>query len=150
MQEADFISLLRKLPLHPAARGLDDDVAVLEIGSETLILTHDAMVEGTHFLAHHDPADVAWKLVATNLSDLASKGAKPVGALLSYTLSDHDARFVEGLGEALDAFELPLLGGDTVSGKGPLTLGMTAIGRTTHKPVPSRGGSKPGDSIYVT
>ena len=63
---------------------------------------------------------MAWKLVATNLSDLASKGAEPVGVLLGYTLdNDEDARFIEGLGAALATFGVPLLGGDTVSGNGP-------------------------------
>jgi len=153
MSESDFIALLRQLPLHPAARNLDDDAAVLQIGSETLVLTHDTMVEGTHFLSEQDAADVAWKLVATNLSDLAAKGARPVGAMLSYTLSGHDdrdERFAEGLGEAIRAFDLPLLGGDTVSSAGPRTLGLTAIGRAAHTPVPDRRGAEPGDNIFVT
>ena len=80
--EASFINALRHLATHPAARGLADDCAVLEIGGETLILTHDMMVEGVHWLPGQDPADVAWKLVAVNLSDLASKGAEPIGVLL--------------------------------------------------------------------
>lgn len=135
---------------HPAARGLTDDAAVLEVGSETLILTHDSMVEGTHFRASQDPADVAWKLVATNLSDLAAKGGEPLGVLLSYSMGDNDARFVAGLNEVLNRFDVPLLGGDTVRGEGPRTLGLTAIGRATHTPVPSRSGAKGGDAIYVT
>ncbi len=148
--ELKFINALRALATHPAARNLEDDAAVFEIGSETLVLTHDTMVEGTHFLAGQDPADIAWKLVATNLSDLAAKGAEPVGALLSYMLSDQNERFVQGLGEVLARFGLPLLGGDTVSGNGASTIGMTAIGRATHTPVPSRGGAQPGDAIYAT
>ena len=71
------------------ARGLHDDAAVIEIGDEALVLTHDAMVEGVHFRPDADMADVAWKLVASNLSDLAAKGAEPVGALLSHTLSEN-------------------------------------------------------------
>ncbi len=63
---------------------------MLELGAETLVITHDVMVEGTHFLPLDDPrtdaADVAWKLVATNLSDLAAKGAEPVGVMLGYML----------------------------------------------------------------
>ena len=84
--ELAFIDALRRIGTHPAARGLDDDCAVLELGSETLILTHDTMVEGVHFLPDADPADVAWKLVAVNLSDLAAKGAEPLGVLLGYML----------------------------------------------------------------
>ena len=73
---------MRGIATHPAARGLNDDAAVLDVGGETLVLTHDTMVEGVHFLPDQDPADVAWKLVATNVSDLAAKGAQPVAVLL--------------------------------------------------------------------
>ena len=148
--EADFIASLRTLATHPAARSLADDCAVLEIGSETLILTHDMMVEGVHWLPSQDPADVAWKLVATNLSDLAAKGAEPVGVLLGYTLSEDDLRFVDGLREVLEAFSVPLLGGDTVGGGTGRTHGLTAIGRATCHPVPSRGGAQLGDAVWVT
>ncbi len=150
MSELAFIDALRKLAQHPAARGLDDDCAVLEIGGEELVLTHDALVEGVHFLAGQDPADIAWKLVAVNMSDLAAKGAEPLGVLLGYMFAGDDARFLAGLEEALAAFGAPLLGGDTVSGNGPQVLGLTAIGRATHRPVPSRGGARPGDGLWIT
>lgn len=148
--ELAFIDALRALATDPAARGLADDVAVLEIGGEALVLTHDTMVEGVHFLSDQDPADVAWKLVATNLSDLAAKGAAPLGVLLSYQLGDGDRRFVEGLGEVLAHYRVPLLGGDTVGRRGGRTFGLTAIGRATHSPVPWRGGAEPGDGLYLT
>lgn len=150
MNEPDFITALRALPLHPGARGLQDDCAVLEIGAETLILTHDMMAEGTHFREGADMADVAWKLVATNLSDLAAKGAEPVGVLLGHMLGRDDARFLEGLHAALCAFNVPLLGGDTVAGTGLRSFGLTAIGRATHTPVPPRSGAKAGDHLYLT
>jgi len=153
--EAAFIAALQALSLHPAARGLTDDCAVLELGGEALILTHDMMVEGVHWLAGQDPADVAWKLLATNLSDLAAKGAEPIGVLLGYTLGADDARFAEGLGEALAHFGVPLLGGDTVRGHsgrggGAQALGLTALGRATCRPVPSRSGARGGDSVWIT
>lgn len=148
MNEFDLISALRSLATHPGARNLDDDCAVIEFGGEALVLTHDMMAEGVHFLPEQDPADVAWKLVATNLSDLAAKGAEPVGVLLGYALGNDDARFLEGLDEALAHYQAPLLGGDTV--RGPRTLGLTAIGRATHRPVPSRSGAMPGDGLYLT
>ena len=150
MNEAEFISALRALPLHPGARGLADDAAVLEIGDETLVLTHDTMAQGTHFRSDADMRDIAWKLVATNLSDLAAKGAQPVGVLLSYSLGTDDAEFVGGLRAALDAMDVPLLGGDTFAAKGPRTLGLTAIGRATHTPVPPRAGAQIGDAIFVS
>lgn len=123
---------------------------MLELGAETLILTHDMMAEGVHFLSQQDPADVAWKLVATNLSDLASKGAEPIGVLLGYVLGADDARFVAGLAEALAAFDTPLLGGDTIAAPGPRTFGLTALGRATHRPVPSRSGARVGDRLWLT
>lgn len=123
---------------------------MLEFGGEALVLTHDMLVEGVHFLPGQDPADIAWKLVATNMSDLAAKGAEPLAVLLGYSLGQNDARFVAGLKEALDAHEVVLLGGDTVRSPGPQTLGLTAIGRATHRPVPSRGGAKVGDALWIT
>ena len=148
--EANFIAALRALASDPAARGLADDAAVLEFGGEALVLTHDMMVEGVHFLPSQDPADVAWKLVACNLSDLAAKGAEPLGVLLGHMLGEGDARFLDGLAEVLHRYEVPLLGGDTVGGGPPRAFGLTAIGRATHSPVPSRAGAQPGDGLYVT
>jgi thiamine-monophosphate kinase len=148
--ELAFIAALRALAADPAARGLDDDCAVLDIGGETLVLTHDMMAAGIHFLPEQDPADVAWKLVATNISDLAAKGAEPVGVLLGYQLREGAERFVDGLRNALGHYGAPLLGGDTIGGQGPQVLGLTAIGRATHRPVPSRSGARPGDTIWMT
>ena len=144
MTEAEFLVLLRPLATHPAARGLLDDAAVLG----DLVLTHDVLVEGVHFLPDDPPEGIAWKLIAVNLSDLAAKGATPVGLLLGYPLStsEWDAAFVRGLGEALAHFEVALLGGDTV--KGPRVLSMTAIGRA--EIAPSRGGAKAGNRLWVT
>ena len=142
--EPDFLALLRPLATHPAARGLLDDAAVLG----DLVFTHDMLVEGVHFLSGDPPGDVAWKLLAVNLSDLAAKGAVPVGVLLGYPLSDEqwDRAFVAGLGEALKHFDVPLLGGDTV--RGPRVLSLTAIGRSAI--APSRSAALAGDALYIT
>ncbi|MEO0030900.1 MAG: thiamine-phosphate kinase [Pseudomonadota bacterium] len=148
--ESALIAALRGIATAPGARGLADDCALLEIGGETLVLTHDMMVEGVHWLPGQDEADVAWKLVATNLSDLAAKGAEPVGVLLGYTLGPDDDRFVQGLKACLAAYDVPLLGGDTVASAGPRAHGLTAIGRATHRPVPSRSGARPGDAVWIT
>lgn len=141
---------MRGLATHPAARGLNDDAAVLEFGGEALVLTHDAMAEGVHFLAGQDPADVAWKLVTSNLSDLAAKGAEPLGVLLGYQFGNDDARFLEGLREVLEHYRTPLLGGDTIGASGAQVLGLTAIGRATQRPVPSRAGAGVGDGLWLT
>ena len=150
MNELEFLAGLRDLPLHPGARGLLDDCAVLEFGTETLVLTHDMMAEGTHFEPEANMADVAWKLVAINLSDLACKGAEPLGALVGASLGEGDADFLSGLREALSVYGLPLLGGDTIAATGPSTFGLTAIGRATYCPVPNRNGARSGDAIYLT
>ena len=146
MNEAEFLVALRGLATDPAARGFVDDAAVLG----DLVLTHDMIVEGVHFLPDDPPEDVAWKLAAVNLSDLAAKGAEPVGCLLGYMLGppDWNARFVAGLTDVLQSFGMPLLGGDTVRGDGARSFGLTAIGRTHY--APSRAGARAGDALYVT
>jgi thiamine-monophosphate kinase len=153
MTEADFIAALRGIASHPAARRLLDDAAVLEVGGATLVLTHDMIVEGVHFLPDDPPSDVAWKLLAVNLSDLAAKGARPIAALLGYSLGDDDwdRAFAAGLGEAMKAFGIALLGGDTVAGPAgaPRAFGLTAIGEASG-PVPSRSGAEAGDSLWVS
>lgn len=148
--ELAFIAALRRIATHPGARNLEDDCAVIDFGGEVLVLTHDMMAEGVHFLPGQDPADLAWKLVACNISDLAAKGAEPVGVLVGYTLGADDARFLAGLEEALAHYRAPLLGGDTISRRDGQVLGLTAIGRATHRPVPSRAGAKAGDRLYIT
>lgn len=152
--EAAFIAALRDIVRHPGARGLLDDAAVIAppLGRD-LVITHDMIAEGVHFLAADPPGDVAWKLLAVNLSDLAAKGARPIGAVLGYTLAgdgDWDKAFVAGLGRALDHFDVPLLGGDTilVTDGAPRTLGLTAFGEAA-APVPDRRGAQAGDSLWV-
>ncbi|MGP1351893.1 MAG: thiamine-phosphate kinase [Parasphingopyxis sp.] len=151
--ESDFIGQLRALATHPGARGLEDDAATLIHAGRTLVLTHDTIVEHVHFLPE-DPADtVGWKLVAANLSDLAAKGAKPVGALMSYDLSGDtawDSGFIDGLSAALVRFDCPLIGGDTVRSPAGSArhFGMTAIGEADI--VPARGGAAPGDDLWVS
>jgi thiamine-monophosphate kinase len=109
------------------------------------------MVEGVHFLGGQDLEDVAWKLVASNASDLAAKGAQPFAALLSYQLGGDDLAFVRGLKAALHQYgDAALLGGDTVGEAGPKSVGLTLIGRATHYPVPSRAGAIPGDEVWIT
>jgi thiamine-monophosphate kinase len=125
----------------------------LEVGGTRLVLTHDMIVEGVHFLPHDPPGEVAWKLVAVNLSDLAAKGARPIGALLGYSLGEEawDRAFADGLGAALSAFGLPLLGGDTVAPPAgtPRSFGLTAIGEAAG-PVPARCGARAGDRLWVS
>ncbi|MBB4859735.1 thiamine-monophosphate kinase [Novosphingobium chloroacetimidivorans] len=116
----------------------------------------DTVVEGVHFLAE-DPADtVAWKLVATNVSDLAAKGAVPRGCLLSYPLaqdSSWNCAFLAGLRSACEHFAIPLLGGDTVREPAPSarSFALVALGEPrSEAPVPSRSGARAGDDLWVS
>jgi thiamine-monophosphate kinase len=118
-----------------------------------LVLTHDTIVEGVHYLPTDPPESVGWKLGAVNLSDLAAKGAKPAGALLSLTLRGDDAweeRFLTGLEQIFEHFGLPLLGGDTVAlpSGAPRVLGLTVLGKGGEH-VPSRSGGQAGDKLWL-
>lgn len=146
--------LLSPLATDPAARGLKDDVAVLHPPpGRAMVLTHDTIVEGVHFLASDPPGTVAQKLLRVNLSDLAAKGADPAGYLLSCAWSERcdwawREAFAAGLAKDQARFGLSLLGGDTVSTPGPLTLGATLIGWADSPP--SRAGAARGDRLFVT
>ena len=126
-----------------------DDVAVLD----GLVITHDSIAEGVHFLPFDPPASVGWKLVAVNLSDLAAKGATPAGALLSLTLSgdgDWETQFLTGIEAVCESYDVPLIGGDTIAlpEGAPRVLGLTVIGRAGEY-VPNRAGARPGDKLWL-
>ena len=149
MRESEVIERLRRIATAPEARGLLDDVAVLE----GFVVTHDTIAEGVHFLPHDPPASVGWKLVAVNLSDLAGKGATPVGALLSLTISgagEWEQPFLDGVDAACESYGLPLIGGDTITlpEGAPRVLGLTAIGRAGEH-VPARADARPGDELWL-
>ena len=149
-REAEFHRLLTARPLHPAARGLVDDAAVLG----DLVFTHDTLVEGVHARLDDPAESYGWKLAAANLSDLAAKGAEPVGCLLSYPLASDaawDERFLNGLTACLDEYGLPLIGGDTVRlpAGSARVFGLTAIGRAPAGGAPSRTGGRVGDSLWL-
>ncbi|MEO7505152.1 MAG: thiamine-phosphate kinase [Sphingomicrobium sp.] len=147
--ELAYIDRLRAIATDPAARGLDDDAALLD----GLVLTHDMIAEGVHFLPADPPASVGWKLVAVNVSDLAAKSAEPLAALMGASLSGDDgwdAAFLSGVAEACAAFGLALIGGDTIAlpPGAPKVFGLTAIGRAGPA-TPARSGGKPGDSLWL-
>ncbi|HJP69302.1 MAG TPA: thiamine-phosphate kinase [Sphingomicrobium sp.] len=149
MREFEVIERLRRIATAPGARGLLDDVAVLD----GFVVTHDTIAEGVHFLSSDPPASVGWKLAAVNLSDLAAKGASPAGALLSLTISgpgDWELAFLGGIEAACESYGLPLLGGDTIAVPigAPRVLGLTAIGRASER-VPDRAGAKDGDKLWL-
>ena len=140
----------------PEGLKLLDDVAIIPgPPGEQYVLTTDAIVEGVHFLAD-DPADqVAQKLLRANLSDLAAKGALPVGYLLTTALPrERDEawieRFAAGLARDQKEFGIGLLGGDSVATTGPVTLSITAVGRVRAGEAVLRRGAKPGDRVFVS
>lgn len=127
-----------------------DDAALVD--GHTLV-TMDTMVENIHFDDKLGPADVGWKLVAVNASDIGAMGATPTWAVLSLSLPPPLDRawvreFARGLGEALKVWSIHLVGGDTTGSPGPITASMTLAGTAAH-PV-ARSGAQPGDLIWVT
>lgn len=156
LKESAVIARLRRFVTHPAARGLIDDAAVYvpPLGRD-LVITHDQIAAGIHYTAACPPSDVAWKLVAVNLSDLAAKGAVPVGVLVGLTLSaaedaDWFEAFARGLDRVLATFGCALLGGDTVLEAPAAVFGCTAIGTVEPARALSRAGARPGDALFVT
>src|SRR3569623_1775462 len=128
--EDDLIArYFKPIATHPGALGLADDAAVLKGGSDDLVVTTDAIVEGVHFLSDDPPETVAKKALRVNLSDLAAKGATPAGFVLTLALRNVDERwlasFARGLDDDVTVFACPLLGGDTVASLGPQFYSIT-------------------------
>lgn len=143
---------------EPGAFSLGDDAAVLGIGEgRELVVTTDTLIDGVHFLSGTDPDIIAARALAVNLSDLAAMGAEPRAYFLSLGLPRDDllddawvAAFADGLGAAQQAFDVTLVGGDTVAVPGPLTLGVTALGTVLAGQAIRRAGARPGDLICVS
>lgn len=138
------------------ALGLADDAALLTPppGCE-LVLAADAMVAGVHFLADDPPESIGRKLLRVNLSDLAAMGAAPLGYLMTVALprglpEGWLAGFAAGLAEDQERFGLQVLGGDTVSTTGPVTLSLTILGTVPPGGALRRVGARPGDAIWVS
>jgi len=142
----------------PGALGLTDDAALLRMPADCeLVVTTDAMVSGIHFLPDDPPDDIAAKLLRTNLSDLAAMGAEPLGYTLVLALprdlgEGWLARFADGLAADQKQYGIPLIGGDSVATRGPVTLAVTALGSVPLGQALTRrvGGAAIGQSIFVT
>ena len=140
----------------PHGLGLRDDAALLKVApGEDLVLTTDALVAGVHFFADDPPEAIARKALRVNLSDLAAKGARPLGFLLALALpfdwnEDWLEAFAAGLGADANGYGCPLAGGDTVATPGPLTLSVTAYGAVPSGRMAKRTGVRPRDRLYVT
>ena len=156
MDEFDIIERYFAPLAGEGAFGLKDDAAVIAARPGfDLVVTTDAISEGTDFFAF-DPADtIAQKALRVNLSDLAAKGAEPFAYLLNLSLPhsiapDWLAAFAEGLGRDQHEFGISLLGGDTGATDGPLTIAVTAFGYVPQGKMIRRAGARVGDAVYVT
>jgi len=155
--EFDLIGrYFRPLATSDAARDLRDDAAVLSPPSgQSLAVTVDTVTEGVHFLPNTDPGDIARKALRVNVSDLAAMGAVPVGYTVALSLTPQVDEawltgFARGLQEDQEAFGMALLGGDTTSTPGPLSLTISAFGFVPTGQAVPRSGAKPGDALIVT
>jgi thiamine-monophosphate kinase len=154
--EFDLIARHFRPLAGPGALDLSDDAALLvpPPGRE-LVLSADAMVAGVHFLPDDPPHLIGRKLLRVNLSDLAAKGATPLGYLMTVsapraTSDAWFAGFAAGLAADQREFAITLLGGDTTATPGPLSLSLTAIGHVAPGAMIRRAGAQPGDGVWVT
>ncbi len=160
MDEFDIIKRYFS-PLSQAEKGafgLSDDAAVVSADTALeSVYTKDVMIAGVHFFANDDPAMLAQKLLAVNVSDLAAMGATVRGYMLGLALPEHTdetwiAAFSQGLSEGIKRFGGALLGGDTTRHKdaSSLVLSLTAIGEVPVGEALRRAGAKVGEDVYVT
>lgn len=148
-----YFSASTRQPRRDVLLSVGDDCAITEIKpNRRLALTTDTLVEGTHFLPSISAADLAYKAVAVNLSDLAAMGAEPAWISLALTLPKIDeqwlSEFSQSLFQILDHYNVDLIGGDTT--KGTLSLTITAHGLVAKDKILCRHTAKPGDWIYVS
>lgn len=155
----DEFSLIRRYfaDLSPTADdvilGIGDDCALLDIPANCeLAVTSDTLVSGRHFPAETAAADIGWKSLAVNLSDLAAMGAQARWFTLALTLPTADddwlQQFASGMRELAVTHKVALVGGDTTHG--PLSITITAMGLVPRGLALQRSGAKVGDAICVT
>jgi thiamine-monophosphate kinase len=155
-EERLIARFFRPIATDPGALGLIDDAAIWTPPPDTdLVLKTDAIVGGVHFFASDPAGTVAQKALRVNLSDLAAKGARPVGFLLALALprgigNAWLAAFSRGLKRDAHAFGCPLLGGDTDRTPGPVTVSIAAFGHVPRSAMVRRDGARSGHIIYVT
>lgn len=133
--------------------GIGDDAALLAVPpGMQLVVTADTLNVGVHFFDDVAPADLGWKALAVNLSDLAAMGARPAWCTLSLSLPQAEADWIDGF---LDGFlelaaqhGIALVGGDTT--RGPLSVSITAMGHVEAGHALRRDGARVGDEVWVT
>jgi thiamine-monophosphate kinase len=148
--------VFKPIATHPGALALSDDAAFVTPAPGTdVVLKTDAIIGGVHFFAEDDARDVARKALRVNLSDLAAKGATPLGFLVSLALpkdtsADWLMRFALGLREDAEAYQCPLFGGDTDRTPGPVMVSISMFGSVPQGAMVRRAGAKPGHRVFVT
>lgn len=148
--------------LAPLAEGFDgaldlkDDCAFIEpLPGHVLVFKTDPVTAGVHFFSEDAPEDLAWKALATNVSDIAAKAARPVGYLMALSFpappsAEWMRRFADGLATAQSSFGCTLIGGDTDHSPGPQAIAITVIGEVKAGSMVPRAGAVPGDRIFVS
>ncbi|MGD0139120.1 MAG: thiamine-phosphate kinase [Tepidisphaeraceae bacterium] len=137
--------------------GVGDDLAALKWPADELLLVGvDQVVDGVHFDSSvHSPRQIGRKAMNRNLSDCAAMGCLPAAAVAAVALPrdfslDRAKQLLEGLRQAGEVFDCPLIGGDTASWDGKLVLSVTILGRSAGGKIVTRAGARPGDGIFVT
>lgn len=144
------------LATHPGALGLTDDAAFITPPKGCdLVLKTDAIIGGVHFFPDDSADTVASKALRVNLSDLAAKGARPLGFLVSLALpadigADWLERFAQGLRADAALYACPLFGGDTDRTPGPIMVSIAMFGAVPEGTMVRRAGAKPGDLVFVS
>jgi thiamine-monophosphate kinase len=156
VSEFDLIDVIRKhcaIARDDVRVGIGDDAAVLAVPAHhQLAVSTDTLVSGVHFPEATEAADIGWKSLAVNLSDLAAMGATPAWATLALTLPSSDRAWVEnfcdGFASLAREFKLALVGGDTT--QGPLSVTVTVHGFVPNDTALLRNGARVGDFVFVT
>lgn len=136
--------------------GIGDDAAVIDTGSEYMLVSTDMLVEGIHFDLSYSPIQhVGYKAVAVNVSDIAAMNGKAEQITVSIAISSRfsveaiDALY-QGIQSACTSYNVDLVGGDTTSSTSGLVISITALGRVAKDKIVYRGGAKPNDILCVT
>lgn len=153
--ELDLIQRIqsRVKPRADVILGIGDDAALLQVPiGQQLVVSTDTLIAGVHFPDDSAPADIGWKALAVNLSDLAAMAATPAWCTLALTLPAADDDwldgFLDGFLELAEQYDVQLIGGDTT--RGPLSITVTVHGLVPHGQALRRDGARVGDEVWVT
>lgn len=135
--------------------GVGDDCALLSVSHGfQMAVSSDMLVEGQHFFADVDPADLGYKALAVNLSDLAAMGARPLACTLALSIPRIDHHWLRGFSGGFQTLsrqaQCPLIGGDTTRNPAGVVISVTVMGEVRRNHALRRDAAKVGDDIWVT